>query len=63
VANTGRIEPRVRFYAQSGGAAFHFTSTETVFAFAKGYKGHRLRLTFPGANPSPRVWLIYRPRA
>ena len=55
VANGGRLDPRVRFTAQAGGASFFFTRSEAVASLAKGTRGLALRLRFVGANPNPPI--------
>lgn len=59
VPNAGQTDARVRFSAQAGGASFHFTQEEAVFAFRKGSLsptgGIVLRLSFLGGNPETRI--------
>jgi hypothetical protein len=55
VANAGQTDPRVRYSAQAGTAGFYFTTGEAAFVFAQGTKGLALRLSFLGANPTPRL--------
>ena len=55
VPNTGQLDARVRYSAQSGGAAFYFTTREAVLSFAAKAKGVVLRLGFLDANPQPVI--------
>ena len=58
VPNAGQTDARVRFSAQAGGATFHFTQVEAVFALRKGSPGQTgvvLRLAFLGANPDTTI--------
>jgi hypothetical protein len=55
VPNTGQMDARVRYSAQSGRATFYFTSQEAVFSFGEKAKGLVLRLRFLGANPNPVI--------
>ena len=55
VPNAGQTDPRVRYFAQTGGAGFYFTPGEAVFRLVKGKKGHALRLAFLGARPAPQI--------
>ena len=50
VPNTGQMDARVRYSAQSGGRSFYFTTREAVFSFAAKSKGLVLRLAFLDGN-------------
>ena len=55
VPNRGRVDPDVRYTAQTGGAGFFFTDSEVVASFARGKRGVALRLRFLDANPDPAI--------
>jgi hypothetical protein len=55
VPNAGQLDARVRYSAQSGGAAFYFTAREAVFSFAAKARGLVLRLGFLDANPQSAI--------
>ena len=55
VANGGRLDRRVRYSAQAGGASFFFTASEAVASLTKGKRGLALRLRFLDANPEPAI--------
>jgi hypothetical protein len=53
--NAGETDPKVRYFARSGEAAFYFTPAEAVFVLAKGTTGVALHLTFVGAGAEPQL--------
>ena len=55
VENGGRLDQRVRYSAQAGGASFFFTASEAVASLTKGKRGLALRLRFLDANPEPVI--------
>ncbi len=55
VPNEGRLDRRVRYSAQAGGASFFFTASEAVASLTKGKRGLALRLRFLDANPEPAI--------
>jgi Beta-propeller repeat len=55
VSNRGQTDPRVRFYAQTPGLNVFVTRRDTVLQLSRGRKRAALRLSFPGARPSPRI--------
>ncbi len=62
IENVGQFDPRVRFQVRGGGTTLWLTDDALWVTFAlpsdrslSTVKGAALRLSFPGANPAPRL--------